>query len=314
MVDADVVIIGAGTAGLSASIYVQRCGRSSLILEGGFVGGQIVNSLDIENYPGLMHVSGYDFAMKLWDQAKELGAQVKEEKALSVEYGKAEEDSCLQKEWAVRTATGAYRCKAVILALGLVRRKLGIEGEDRLTGHGVSYCATCDGAFYKGKDTAVNGGGNTALEDALFLSGLCRRVYLVHRRDAFRADEKEVQKVLAKPNIELVLNSTISSLKEGKDGKLSGIETKDKFTGKIRDLDVSGLFIAIGQKPVNEPFAELVKLDDDGYIVAGEDCKTSVEGIFAAGDCRTKQVRQLATAAADGAVAGLAACHYMDSL
>lgn len=314
MVDADVVIIGAGTAGLSASIYVQRCGRSSLILEGGFVGGQIVNSLDIENYPGLMHVSGYDFAMKLWDQAKELGAQVKEEKALSVEYGKAEEDSCLQKEWVVRTATGTYRCKAVIFALGLVRRKLGIEGEDRLTGHGVSYCATCDGAFYKGKDTAVNGGGNTALEDALFLSGLCRRVYLVHRRDAFRADEKEVQKVLAKPNIELVLNSTISSLKEGKDGKLSGIETKDKFTGEIRDLDVSGLFIAIGQKPVNEPFAELVKLDDDGYIVAGEDCKTSVEGIFAAGDCRTKQVRQLATAAADGAVAGLAACHYMDSL
>ncbi len=300
---ADVVIIGAGTAGLTAAIYVQRAGKQALVLEGNVPGGQIVNTQDVENYPGIKHISGYDFAIGLYEQVMALGAQVEFDAVIRIEDNGAESE----KRFTVRTQRASYEAGAVILATGVTRRELGLSNEKALTGKGVSYCATCDGAFYRGKDVAVNGGGNTALEDAQFLTNFCNKVYLIHRRDAFRGDEAEVQKLKDKANIEFVLNSSINELEAGEDGKLSGVKVVDKISGQERALPVSGLFVAIGQIPSNQAFADVVALDEAGYIVAGEDCATSHDGIFAAGDCRTKKVRQLTTAAADGSTAALAA-------
>ena len=297
----DVVIIGAGTAGLSAAIYIQRAGKSALVLEGSAYGGQIINTLDVENYPGIKHISGFEFATGLYEQAVELGAQVEFETVLQVE---PKEDGT----FTVKTADNAYDCKAVILATGVRRRELGLDKETELVGKGVSYCATCDGAFYKGKDVAVFGGGNTAVEDAEFLTRFCNKIYLIHRRDQFRADAAEVEKVREKENLEMVLNSNVTALLA--EDRLTAVEVTDKNTLEKRVLPVSGLFVAIGQVPSNQAFADLVELDESGYIVAGEDCLTSRPGVFAAGDCRTKKVRQLTTAAADGAIAALAACSY----
>ena len=303
---ADVIIIGGGTAGLSAAIYVQRAGRSALVFESNVCGGQIINTLDVENYPGIRHVSGVDFAMGLMEQAEGLGAEIAYEEVLSVrDEG---------REKVVVTTSGEHRCGAVILATGVVRRELGLPEEKQLTGRGVSYCATCDGAFYRGRSVAVNGGGNTALEDAEYLAGICENVYLIHRRDQYRADDAAVRRIQAKENIRPVLNSTVSGFEKAEDGKLSGVEVVNKFTGEKQVLPVSGLFIAIGQVPSNAAFKDLVELDPEGYIAAGEDCRTTTPGIFAAGDCRTKKVRQLTTAASDGAVAALSACGYLTEM
>lgn len=310
MADFDVIIVGAGTAGLSAAIYTQRAGKTALVLEGNAYGGQIINTLDIENYPGIKHISGFDFATGLYEQAQDLGARVEYETVKQITEGTAFADGKTEK--IVQTQDHEYTAKAVILATGVQRRELGLPNEQALVGKGVSYCATCDGAFYRKKEVAVNGGGNTALEDAEFLTRFCSKVYLIHRRDAFRAAEAEVRKIQGKENIELVLNSTISELQTGEDGKLSAVQVTNKETGDKREISVSGLFVAIGQIPSNQAFADLVELDAQGYIVAGEDTKTSAAGIFAAGDCRTKSVRQLATAGADGAVAALAACSYAE--
>ena len=301
----DVVIIGAGTAGMSAAIYTVRAGKTALMLEGNAYGGQIINTPDIENYPGIAHISGFDFATGLYEQALALGAELEFEKALSVKK--------TDGGFEVLTAQNSYPCKAVILATGAKNRPLGLPNEQKLIGHGVSYCATCDGMFFRGRDVAVNGGGNTALEDALFLSNYCNKVYLVHRRDQFRGDLKEVQRLREKDNIEFVLNSTISEIKEEED-MVSAIVVKDKFTGDTREIPVAGLFVAIGQEPDNLPFANVAELDEKGYISAGEDCTCKIPGVFTAGDCRTKTVRQLTTAASDGAVAALAACGYIDEI
>lgn len=298
---ADIVIIGAGTAGLTAAIYARRAGKSVTVLEAATYGGQIVNTPDIENYPGIKHISGFDFATGLYDQATSLGAEVLFEKAVSIgdrDGGKV-----------VRTVLGEYPCKAVIIATGAKNRPLGLEEEARLVGHGVAYCATCDGMFFKGKDVAVNGGGNTAVEDALYLSGLCRKVYVVHRRDQFRADASDVAKLKAKENVELVLDSTVTDLVGEK--SLSAVEVTDKKSGQKREIPVSALFVAIGQVPDNTAFANEVELDEKGYVLAGEDCLTRSPGVFVAGDCRTKTLRQLTTAASDGAIAASAACAFI---
>ena len=213
-------------------------------------------------------------------------------------------------EKVVVTNKGEYRAKAVILATGSANRKLGVEDEDRLVGRGVSYCATCDGNFYRKKTVAVVGGGNTALEDALYLADLCQKVYLIHRRDSFRADAALVSKLKERENVELVLNSNVTKLLS--DGRLNGVEVTDKLTGETRVLDVAGLFVAVGQVPENQNFAALIDLDESGYAVAGEDCLTKVPGVFVAGDNRVKDVRQLITAAADGAVAATAAIKYLN--
>ncbi len=297
----DIIIIGAGTAGLSATIYARRAGREALILEALSYGGQIVNTPEVENYPGIKHISGFDFATGLYEQATELGAKIVFAKATGITVNPDGSKT-------VHTASEDYNCKAVIIATGAKNRPLGLDREEELTGSGVSYCATCDGAFYKKQPVAVNGGGNTAVEDAAFLANYCSKVYVIHRRDSFRADEAEVAKLKAKDNVEFVLNSTITRL-IGED-ELEGVEVTDKISGESKILEVSGLFVAIGQMPDNNSFSSVVKLDEKGYITAGEDCLTETEGIFTAGDCRTKSVRQLTTAAADGAVAALAASAY----
>jgi len=301
----DVVIIGAGTAGLSAAIYTVRAGKSALVLEASSYGGQIINTPDIENYPGIAHISGFDFATGLYNQAKDLGADIKFEKVTGIIN-----DGDIKK---VTTPQNEYECKAVILATGAKNRPLGLSNEKTLVGKGVSYCATCDGMFYRNKVVAVNGGGNTALEDAQFLSNYCEKVYVIHRRDRFRADQKEVERLKAKDNVEFVLDSTITKLNEDAAGLVS-IEVTNKTTGDTRTIEVSGLFVAIGQAPDNTAFENVAELDEKGYIKAGEDLKTGTEGIFTAGDCRTKTVRQLTTAASDGAVAALAACGYIDAM
>lgn len=298
----DIVVVGAGPAGLSAAIYGVRAGKSVLVLEALTHGGQIVNTPEIENYPGIKNISGFEFAQGLYEQAVALGAIVKYEKVNSIEV----QDNIKL----VKTAKEIYEAKAVILATGAKNRSLGLEREDKLLGLGISYCATCDGAFYRGRDVAVAGGGNTAIEDATFLANYCNKVYVIHRRDSFRAEDALVKALKTKENVEFVLDSNIKEL-IGTDG-LEAVVVENKNNKESRKIEVAGLFVAIGQKPENNEFSSVVNLDDAGYILGGEDTKTNVSGIFVAGDTRTKAVRQLATAAGDGAVAGLGAAAYID--
>ncbi len=298
----DIVVVGAGPAGLSAAIYGVRAGKSVLVLEALTHGGQIVNTPEIENYPGIKNISGFEFAQGLYEQAVALGAIVKYEKVNSIEV----QDNIKL----VKTAKEIYEAKAVILATGAKNRSLGLEREDSLLGLGISYCATCDGAFYRGRDVAVAGGGNTAIEDATFLANYCNKVYVIHRRDSFRAEDALVKALKTKENVEFVLDSNIKEL-IGTDG-LEAVVVENKNNKEFRKIEVAGLFVAIGQKPENNEFSSVVNLDDAGYILGGEDTKTNVSGIFVAGDTRTKAVRQLATAAGDGAVAGLGAAAYID--
>lgn len=296
----DVLIIGAGTAGLTAAIYLRRAEKTVLVLEGNAYGGQIVNTPSIENYPAEPHISGFEFATKLYEQAKALGAEIRFEKATALEAGEVHK---------VHTSKNVYEARALILATGNENRKLDLPEEDRLVGRGVSYCATCDGHFFRQKTVAVVGGGNTALEDALYLSDLAGKVYLIHRRDSFRGEEGLARKLSGKANVEFVLNSRVTALLS--EGRLSGVTVADP-AGNVREIPVDGLFVAIGRIPKNELFSPPVQLDGYGYILAGEDCHTNVPGIFAAGDNRTKTVRQLVTAASDGAVAATEAVKYLN--
>lgn len=301
----DVVIIGAGIAGLTAAIYVRRSNKTVLVLEGQAYGGQIINTLQIENWPGDYGVSGVDLMQKIYKQATELGAEVEFEEVGVVEK--------VGEDFVIKTEDGEYRAGAVILAVGAEDKKLGIEREAELTGRGVSYCATCDGAFYKGKNVAVIGGGNTALYDAVYLADIADKVYVVHRRDEFRGDAVLVEKLKRKENVEFVLGYVPEQILG--DDKVAGVKLAP--SGKVvsvtseKILDVDGIFVAIGKKPATEKYAKLVKLDENGYIVASEDCRTFCDGVYVAGDCRTKDIRQLVTAAADGAVAADAAVNYL---
>lgn len=297
----DIGIIGGGTAGMTAAIYGQRAGKRTVIIEGTNFGGQITSSTNVENYPGIASVSGSEFSMNLLDQAMKLGAEtvVDQVSAVTKEEGM----------FVLETSEKAYPCRSVILATGVTHRHLGIEKEEKLVGAGVSYCATCDGAFFRGRDVAVIGGGNTALQDAEFLSNYCRKVYLVHRRDEFRGEKSLVKRLEEKENVEFVLSATVKDILG--ESMVEGLILHNKKTEEDFQIEVSGVFVAIGHIPQNDRFKELVELDEGGFIAAKEDCLTSCPGVFAAGDCRTKEVRQLTTAAADGAVAGLAACKYL---
>ena len=297
----DVIIIGGGPAGLTAAIYVKRAGYSALLLEGGTPGGQAATTPDIENWPGSKQVSGPDFAMNLYEQAQSLGTDIRFERVAALS------DQGTYKT--VTTGVGAYEGRTVIIANGVRRRKLEVPGEERLAGRGVSYCATCDGNFFRGRDTAVVGGGNTALEDALFLANICPNVYLVHRRDTFKAERHLIDALAGAPNIHVLLSHKVlevqgeqavsSLLVEGPEGK--------------RSLPVAGVFAAVGLAPDNQVFSPPLELDKAGYIIAGEDTRTNVPGIFAAGDTRVKDLRQLVTAAADGAAAASQAGRYLQS-
>ena len=297
----DIIIIGAGPAGLTSAIYARRANKKVLVLEAKSYGGQIINTLDIDNYPAEEHISGFDFATKIYNQAKNLGAEIVFEKVTNIK------DSGKEKE--VITTKNTYKTKTIIIATGSENRKLGIPNEDELVGKGISYCATCDGAFYKGKKVAVVGGGNTALEDALYLSDLAEKVYLIHRRDEFRGSASTVELLKTKDNIEFIYNSNVTKLiaKE----RLESIEVTNN-DGSISNIEIDGLFVAVGRIPENENFAKLINLDNSGYIIAKEDCKTNIEGIFVAGDNRVKEVRQLVTATSDGAIAATAAINYIN--
>ena len=298
----DIAIIGAGPAGLSAAIYGQRAGLNTITFEANVHGGQIINTPEVENYPALGKVSGVEYAMGIYDQAVGFGAVV--------EY-KAVVDAQLEGDIKVlKCADGSeYQAKTVIIATGVVRRKLEIPGEDRFLGAGVSYCATCDGLFFKNKTAVVVGGGNTALEDAVYLASICEKVYLIHRRDEFRGSKHEVGKVLSNPKIE-ILYDTIPLAIEGT-GAVERLVVKNVKTEEEKTLYTSAVFVAVGLIPQNDMFEGKVKMDS-GYIAAGESCETDVPGVFVAGDTRTKTLRQLVTATADGAVAATAAANYID--
>lgn len=297
----DIGIIGGGTAGLTAAIYGQRAGKQTVVFESANYGGQIVFSPNVENYPAIASISGAQYSMNLMEQAANLGAETKREQVTEVKETEA--------GFVIVTPEQEYSCHAIILATGVTHRHLGLDKEEKLTGAGVSYCATCDGMFFRGRNTAVIGGGNTALQDAEFLANYCNKVYLVHRRDEFRGDSKNVEALKQKANVELVLSAVPKEILG--ENMVEGLVVTDKKTGEDKTLDVAGIFVAVGHLPKNEAFAELVELDNAGFIRAGEDCLTSHPGVFAAGDCRTKEVRQLTTAAADGAVAALAAVKYI---
>ena len=300
----DIIVIGAGPAGMTAAIYARRAARSVLVLEAVSYGGQIINTPDIENYPVEAHISGFDFSTRVYEQAKGLGAEFAFEKAVEIR-----DEGSIKT---VITPKNAYQAKAVILATGSQNRKLGLEDEDRLVGRGVSYCATCDGNFYRNKVVAVVGGGNTALEDALYLADLARQVYIIHRRDSFRGEETSVARLQERDNVEFVYNANVTRLVAEK--RLKAIEVTDKLTGGVRTIEVNGLFIAVGRVPENQNFASLVQLDEAGYVQAGEDCHTVTPGVFVAGDNRAKALRQLVTATADGAMAATEAVKYINSL
>lgn len=297
----DIVIIGAGTAGLSAAIYAVRAGKKVLVLESNYYGGQIVNAPDIENYPGIKKISGYDFAVSIYEQAKQLGAEIEFKTVTGISKN--------GKTFSILTDKENIECRAVIIAAGARHRHLGLDKEENLVGKGVSYCAVCDGNFYKEKVTAVVGGGNTAIEDAEYLAKICRKVYVIHHRSDFKAEKRLMSAITKKENVELIIDSTVTSLIA--DEKLTGVEVENIKSKDKKKLEVDALFIAIGFEPQNDKFTPLVELDERGYISAGENCKTNVDGVFAAGDCRTKKIRQLSTAASDGSIAALSACEYL---
>lgn len=301
----DMIILGAGTAGLSAALYANRAGMKVLVVEKGIYGGQIINTPLVENYPALPNVSGFDFVQNLFEQA------INQHKT-DIVYEVVEGYSFDGDIKTIKTNKNEYQTKTVIIAGGAEHRQLGCSGEEAFKGRGVSYCATCDGAFYKNKVTAVVGGGNTALQDARYLANGCSKVYLIHRRDTFRASKIEIDNALKKENIVPVYDSVVEEITG--DQTVTAIRLKNLKTGAQSELEVSGIFVAVGLSPDNEMFRDVLELDEGGYIIAGEDCKTNIEGVFVAGDTRTKQVRQLITAAADGAVSAEMATEYINSL
>lgn len=297
----DILVVGGGTAGLTAAIYARRAGRTVLVLESTGFGGQITASHLVENYPGIPAVSGLDYSDALLKQAKDLGAETKFAQVTGAEQ--------IPGGFRLTAGKKEFEGKALILATGAKHRTLGLPREEELVGRGVSYCAVCDGAFFRDRDTAVVGGGDSALQAALFLSGIAKSVTLIHRRGEFRAQEMEVKAARERENITFALESKVTELL-GQEA-LTGIVLEGK-NGDRRELAVDGLFIEVGQEPDNGIFAGLAELDEGGYFRSGEDCRTRTPGVFVAGDCRGKELRQLTTAVADGSVAATAACRWLD--
>lgn len=302
----DIAIIGAGPAGMTAAIYARRGGKSTVMIDKLSFGGQIINTPEVENYPGYKNISGMGLANALYEQATGLGCEMKYTRIIRI--CKSDNDT-----FSLHGENGeVIEAKAVIIATGAKARPLGLPKEDRYAGAGISYCATCDGAFFRNKTVAVLGGGNVALEDAEVLSDLCSKVYLIHRRDKFRGDDTNVRRLQNKSNVEFMLNYVPQEIVG--DNLVTGLKVRNLKTEEDVELELNGIFVAFGYMPENEDFADMVKLDESGYVDAAEDCITSMRGIFTAGDCRRKKVKQIVTATGDGAVAALAAIDYINSL
>ncbi len=297
----DIIIIGGGTAGMTAALYALRAGNTIEIFENYVHGGQIIVSHEVENYPALPGITGADFAIKLFEQVEKLGMNMRYETINQVDLE--------GNPKTVTTNKGTYAAQTVIIATGSMRKTLKVKGESKFSGRGVSYCATCDGAFHQGKPVAVVGGGNTALEDAIFLAKTSSVVYLINRESDFSGDDLLIETVQATPNIEILRQSQVMEIKG--DQMVTGISVMDAAANTIRTLTVSGVFIAVGVAPNSNLFEGILNIDDKGYLIAGEDCHTNLPGVYAAGDCRTKGLRQLVTAAADGAVAATEANRYI---
>lgn len=300
----DIVIVGAGPAGLTAALYGLRADKSVLVIEKETFGGQITFSPKVENYPSVMQMSGNEFAEKMLDQVLTHGADI--------ELAKVEKIVKNDGYFTVVTDGSSFEGKTVIIAAGSKHRHLGLEREEEFIGEGISFCAVCDGAFYNGREVAVIGGGNTALQEAVMLSEYCKKVYVIQNLAVMTGEGRLVSKLSEKENVSFIFNSIVTDIIG--EGKLEGIKIKNTEDGSVSDIMLDGVFVAIGQVPENEAFADMAELNERGYIDAGEDCLTKTEGVFVAGDCRSKSIRQITTATADGAVAALAACRYIDSL
>ncbi|MGN0400801.1 MAG: thioredoxin-disulfide reductase [Acetatifactor sp.] len=298
----DLMIIGSGPAGLSAAVYAKRAGLNLLVLEKApMSGGQVLNTYEVDNYLGLPGINGFDMGMQFRAHADRLGVEFKEEEVEEIiDRGAVK---------VVRTAESEYEARTVILATGAVHAHLGVPGEEELSGMGVSYCATCDGAFFKGKTVAVVGGGDVALEDAIYLAGICQKVYLIHRRNSFRGAEILQGEVKGLANVEILYNTTVEEIR-GEEA-VENLLIRSVDTGEVSDLAVSGVFIAVGIRPGTDLVRNLVECDEGGYVLAGEDCATGIPGLYVAGDVRKKPLRQIITAVADGANAAVAAGSYI---
>ena len=300
----DIIIVGGGPAGISAGIYARRAGKSTLVIERAALGGQMTYSPKIENYPAMLSASGNELAEAMTDQLMQLGGEF--------EFDEVTRISDNGEYKTVVTTDNEFSARAVILANGVKHRMLGIEGEDELVGSGISFCAVCDGAFYRDRDVAVVGGGNSAMQEALLLSEVCRTVTVVQNLSGFTGEKRLAEALEAKSNVKAVFNTVVEGFVTS-DGVLKGIKVNNAETGEKGEIACDGVFVAIGLAPENGAFGSLVPLDDRGYYAAGEDCTTPTRGLFVAGDCRAKKIRQITTAVADGAVAALAACAYIDN-
>ena len=301
----DIIIVGGGPAGLTAAIYGLRAGKTVLVIEKGGFGGQIAFSPKVENIPGTRLISGAEFADKLTEHAMDLGAEVELEAVTQVEK--------LENGFRVSTEEGSEYCgKTVILALGVKHRTLGLPGENELIGHGISFCAVCDGAFYEGQEVAMIGGGNSALQEALLLSEVCTKVTVVQNLADFTGEKKLADALLQKNNVTVHFSTVVVGY-ESTDGELTGLHLR-RDSGEEFDLRVDGAFLAVGLEPRNGAFAHLAKTNAWGYFDSAEDCTTQTPGLFVAGDCRSKRIRQVVTAAGDGAIAAMAACNFLDQM
>ena len=300
----DIIIVGGGPAGLTAAIYGLRAGKTVLVIEKNGFGGQIAYSPKVENIPGTKVISGTEFADHLTDQAMALGADVELEKVVKVEKVDGIFKVYTEEE-------SIYEGRAVILAVGVKHRTLGLEGENELIGSGISFCAVCDGAFYAGQHAAMIGGGNSALQEALLLSEVCSKVTVVQNHADFTGEKKLADALMEKENVEAFFNTVVVGYIT-ENGALTGLKLRNEESGEETEIAVDGAFLAVGLMPENEPFAEHAKLNNWGYFDSGEDCRTETEGLFVAGDCRSKTIRQVVTASSDGAIAAMAACRYLD--